>query len=144
MLEYYKIQKTSEGKIALKGDSITQISPQTSTECGASEKVKEKLSEILARFNQRWGTNFTEMDKVIEQIVGDFELDKHIVGAIKRKDYNNAEGLYNRDFKKVVASRYEKNQDFFEKLFADGQAFNELQSAVFDILKMRGNQIVKT
>lgn len=144
LLEYYRIQKTSEGKIVLKGDGVVQISPQTTTECGANEKVKEKLSEILARFNQKWGTNFTEMDKVIEQIVGDFELDKHIIGAIKRKDYSNAEGLYNRDFKKVVASRYEKNQDFFERLFADGQAFNELQSAVFDILKMRGNQIVKT
>ena len=143
LLEYYKIQKSSEGKIALKGDSVAQVSPQTATECGTSEKVKEKLSEILARFNQKWGTNFTEMDKVIEQIVGDFELDKHIMGAIKRKDYSNAEGLYNRDFKKVVASRYEKNQDFFEKLFADGQALSELQSVVFEVLKMRESGIAK-
>ncbi|WP_305863080.1 type I restriction endonuclease subunit R [Helicobacter cholecystus] len=143
LLEYYKIQKSSEGKITLKGDSITQISPQTTTECAVGEKVKEKLSEILARFNQRWGTNFTKMDRVIEQIVEDFELDKHIMGAIKRKDYSNAEGLYNRDFKKIVASRYEKNQDFFEKLFEDEQALNELQSIVFEVLKMREGEITK-
>ena len=137
LLEYYKIQKTSEGKIALKGDSITQISPQTSTECGASEKVKEKLSEILARFNQRWGTNFTSMDKVAVQLAEDLRLNKHIMGALKRKDYNNAQRSYEKNFESAIFKRYEQNSQFFEKLLGDKKSLGELRTVVFDILKLQ-------
>jgi len=69
-LQYYRLQRAYEGTISLvKEDGV--LYGKTSGTGLPLEDEQENLSVILAKLNERLGTNFTNEDKVLEQIVED-------------------------------------------------------------------------
>lgn len=67
LLQYYRLQKSYEGTIELvKEDGV--LYGKTSGTGLPLEDEKEKLSEIIQKLNERLGTNFTEMDKVLSSL----------------------------------------------------------------------------
>jgi type I restriction enzyme, R subunit len=117
VLEYYKLSKTFDGDIALEstGDYLGNIKGYTS----GREKKKDTLSVIIEKMNERFGTQFTEQDKVLEQMKADFAKDDKIVNAAKANDKSLFKYLYEQRFKEVAVNRYEQNDSFFMSLFSD-------------------------
>lgn len=117
MLEYYRLSKTSEGSIELesKEDYLPNIKGGTSVK----EIKKDPLSVIIEKMNERFGTDFTEQDKVLEQMKSDFTKDDKIVNAAKANDKSLFRYLYEERFKNVAVNRYEQNDKFFMSLFSD-------------------------
>ena len=78
MLQYYRVQKISEGPIVLVNEDGL-LKQRTSSSGLPLEDEKEALSAIIQNLNERLGTNFTEMDKVLEQFVQDMAGNQEMV-----------------------------------------------------------------
>lgn len=117
VLEYYKLSKTFEGDIAL--ESTDSYIANIKGGVGGKEKKKDPLSVIIEKMNERFGTEFSEQDKVLEQMKADFAKDEKIVNAAKINDKSLFKVLYEQRFKDVAVNRYEQNDSFFMSLFSD-------------------------
>ena len=123
MLERYKIEKDFEGRIELKEGP--ELNPPGGY-LGGKDKKKEPLSVIIHKINERFGTNFTEMDKVLEQITQDFMADQRLVDLAKNNPQATFERIFEQQFKDIAAIRYEKNEAFFVRMFKDEAFMGEV------------------
>lgn len=135
MLEYYKLEKDFEGGIGLEGtpEGFTPITG----EAGRREKKKDPLTVIIEKINEKYGTTFTEMDKVLLQIENDYAADGQWQSYAASNDRKTFMLLFEKDFPNMAATRYEKNEEFFVKLFSDQDMMNTVMSAVGGILYER-------
>ena len=67
-LEYYRLEKASSGSISPDGDHPGVTSP-TAIGGGDPDEEKAPLSEIIERLNERFGTDFTESERLFLQQV---------------------------------------------------------------------------
>ena len=118
LLEYYKLQKTAEGKITLE-NSEGLISPVKDGGAGGSNKEKDSLSEIIDKFNKKFGTSFTEQDKVLAQLKADMIKDTKIVNSAKSGDKTAYNTLSDKGFDQALMQRYEENDSFFKDILSD-------------------------
>lgn len=137
MLEYYRLEKDFEGEIQL--EPTEQGFTPITGEAGRREKKKDPLSEVIDKINTQFGTSFTEMDKVLLQIANDYAGDnkwKSYAG----NDYKTFMLLFQQDFPKMAAKRYEQNEEFFVKMFNNEDMMKEVMDAVGGVLydQLRG------
>jgi type I restriction enzyme R subunit len=117
MLQYYRVQKVSEGPIVLaKEDGL--LKSKTSGTALPLEDEKEVLSAIIQSLNERLGTNFNEIDKVLEQFVQDMADNAEIVLRAKNP-LDLFKIIYDDTIVDVVIGRMAKNQEFCEKYIED-------------------------
>ncbi len=133
LLEYYKLQKTAEGKISLNNEEGIVPGVQGA---GASGKDKEKdtLSEIIDKFNKKFGTQFTEQDKVLAQLKADMMKDEQIVNSARAGDKTAFNTLSNKRFDNIAMNRYEENDNFFKGLFEDGEKLKFIKKMLLEDL----------
>ncbi len=117
LLEYYKLQKTAEGNITL--EKTEGVVPGIKGDAGSGSKEKEKgsLSEILDKFNKKFGTTFTEQDKVLAQLKADMMKNEQMANSAKSGDKTAFKTLYDKQFNDIAINRYEENDSFFKGLF---------------------------
>lgn len=63
-LEYYRLKMISERRVVLDEESEYTLDPTTEAGLGKEKENLEKLSEIIQTVNSRFGTDFTETDKL--------------------------------------------------------------------------------
>lgn len=117
LLEYYKLEKDYEGSIDLE-PTEEGFNPITG-ETGRKEKKKDPLTILIDQINQKFGTNFTEMDKVLMQVENDCAKDDIWSDYAKSTDYDTFRDIFRKRFVDYVMDRYEQNNDFFMKLMED-------------------------
>ena len=116
LLEYYKLQKTAEGNITLeKTEGV--IPPISGAGAAGSNKEKDNLSEIIDKFNKKFGTSFTEQDKVLAQLKADMMKNEQMANSAKSGDKTAFRTLYDKQFNDIAINRYEENDNFFKGLF---------------------------
>ena len=74
LLEYYRLEKEFEGSIKLT-DSNGIIKP-IKGETGRGEQTKNPLTVLIEEVNDKYGTKFTEIDKVLLQLENDYASQK--------------------------------------------------------------------
>ena len=126
LLEYYKLEKAFEGSIELVKETGSVYAVKG--EKGGKQKKKEPLSEIIEKINERFGTNFTGMDKVMMQMTEDFLADETLVNFAKNNDESTFKHIFEQQFKDIAAQRYEKNEEFFVRMFGDENFLNYMMS----------------
>lgn len=140
MLEYYRLEKDFEGSIGLEG-SQDGFRPITG-ESGRREEKKDPLTVLIEKINEQYGTDFTEMDKVLLQIENDYASEEKWQSYAKNNDRKTFMLLFAKDFPEMAANRYEKNDDFFVRMFSDPdmmkQVMDSIGSLLYERLKKRG------
>lgn len=117
LMEYYRLQKDFEGSINLVGSEGGMGG--ITGEAGSKKPKKEYLTLIIEKINEKFGTQFTEMDKVLSQIENDFTADEKWAGLAQNNDEITFGLLFEKDFLEKAAKRYEQNDAFFVRLFKD-------------------------
>ena len=117
LLEYYRLEKDFEGGIEL--ESTPEGFRPITGEAGRREKRKDPLTVIIEQINERYGTNFTEMDKVLLQMENDYATQEKWHSYAKNNDRKTFMLLFEKDFPNMAAARYEQNEEFFVKLFSE-------------------------
>jgi type I restriction enzyme R subunit len=135
MLEYYRLEKDFEGGITLEGtdEGFTPITG----EAGRKEKKKDPLTVIIEKINEKYGTNFTEMDKVLLQIENDYAASDKWQGYAANNDRKTFMLLFEKDFPEMAAARYEQNEEFFVRMFKEPEMMNQIMQAVGGVLYER-------
>ena len=115
LLEYYKLEKTYDGIIVME-PSAKGFDP-ISGETGRRERKRDHLEVLIENVNKKFGTNFTDMDKVLLQLENAYVNDPKWQGHAKSSDIKTFMTLFNKEFPAKAADRYEQNDEFFKKLF---------------------------
>lgn len=137
LLEYYKLEKDFEGSITLEGsaEGFTPIKGET----GRKEIKKDPLTLLIDKINTIFGTQFTEMDKVLMQIENDYASEEQWQSYAANNDKKTFMLLFERDFPEKAAARYEQNDQFFVKMFNEPsfmqKVIEDLGGLIYERLK---------
>jgi type I restriction enzyme R subunit len=135
VLQYYRVQKIFEGSIALE-----QGGPLPNTKfAGQNGKDEEKslLSELIERLNERFGTEFGDMDKVLEQFVADMEKDENLRTQARSNSKEHFKFPFNDAFMGVVVDRMMQNKEFCERVLDDEKFGNTVRELLVDYVYER-------
>lgn len=135
LLEYYKLEKDFDGSIKLEPTS-EGFTPITG-EAGRREKQKDPLTIIIDKINEKYGTSFTEMDKVLLQIENDYAVQDKWKSYAQNNDFKTFMLLFAKDFPEMAAARYEQNEDFFIKMFSDPVMMQQIMESVGNVVYER-------
>jgi type I restriction enzyme R subunit len=135
LLEYYRLEKDFDGAVELKGTE-EGFAPITG-EAGRREKKKDPLTVLIDKINKRYGTNFTEMDKVLVQMENDYAAQDKWQSYAKNNDRKTFMLLFEKDFPNMAAQRYEQNDDFFVRMFSDPDMMKQVMETVGSVLYER-------
>ncbi len=119
-MEYYRLEKIKEGNINLQKDSGITIKPIS--EAGTKKDKDEfgRLSEIIKLLNDRFGTDFTEADRLFfDQIEEEMILDEKLGVQAKSNTIDNFKYGFEDIFLNKLVDRMDQNQDIFNKIMED-------------------------
>lgn len=135
LLEYYRLEKEFDGAIELESTE-GGFMPITG-EAGRREQKKDPLTVLIDKINDRYGTNFTEMDKVLVQMENDYAAQEKWQSYAKNNDRKTFMLLFEKDFPNMAAKRYEQNDDFFVRMFSDPELMRQVMETVGGVLYER-------
>lgn len=132
LLKYYKLEKGFEGPIVLKAGEGQPFTPPTGETGGGKGKDLSKFSEIIARINERYGTEFTEMDKVLMQLKEDVMKDPRWKEAAATNTFETFAKIMAKPIQDAILDRYEQNQGFFDLIFSEQAAYDDIRDGLME------------
>ena len=119
-LKYYRLQKISEGSIALESGKTGEVDGPTEVGTGSSQEEKIELSQLIDILNERFGTNFTSgdqlfFDSIKETAVVDTELKEFALA----NTLENFEYIFSKKLDHLFIDRMEQNEDITTKFLND-------------------------
>ena len=118
-LEYYRLQKISEGQIDLSsGDGKPLKGP---SDVGTGQEDPEiKLSELIDILNERFGTEFTQADQLFfDQIQAEATESEALKRAAVANSKDDFRTVFEKAFDGLVIDRMDGNEDIFGKLMGN-------------------------
>jgi type I restriction enzyme, R subunit len=139
-LQYYRLERIFSGAIELKeGDALYVKSP---TEVGTRKAKDEKapLSEIIQVLNERFGTQFTEEDRLFfQQIKEKACKDKQVIQTALANPLDKFELGIRRLIEDFMIERMGENDKIVTRYMSDqdfqGSAFPILAKEIFDTVR---------
>jgi type I restriction enzyme R subunit len=119
-LEYYRLQKISEQNLALEETGEYGVNGAKDSGIRGSKEEKESLSEIIGVLNKKFGTEFTDADKLFfDQIEEDLIADDRLSEQAQSNTMENFKFGFEEAFMDKLIARMEQNQDIFSKMMDD-------------------------
>lgn len=119
-LEYYRLQKISEGSISLKDGHGRQLDGPTEVGTGLNREEAVPLSQLIDVVNERFGTDFNQadqlfFDQIVEAAMGDDSLRR--AAAVNPGD--KFELVFKNALESLFADRMDQNEDIFVRFMND-------------------------
>ncbi|CDO04306.1 Type I restriction enzyme EcoR124II R protein [Oceanobacillus picturae] len=132
-LQYYRNEKVFEGNISLNPDGETKLKPASHGKGQSGDEEKERLSSIIDRLNERFGTEFSETDKLSrEQIKEDMINNEDLAQKAQSNTRENFKFSYEKAFLDFVISRMSQNEKFFMKMLENGEFRSFIMDDMFE------------
>ncbi|MCA1619207.1 MAG: DEAD/DEAH box helicase family protein [Acidobacteria bacterium] len=126
-LQYYRLQKISEGRIDLSGGDTHPLKGPSDVGTGQDDETI-RLSELIDILNERFGTDFTQADQLffdqIQEEAVENEALKKAAAANSKEDFRY---VFEKAFEGLIIDRMEGNEEIFARLMSDGE-FRKLAS----------------
>ncbi len=119
-LEYYRLQKISEGSISLKGGEERKLDGPAEVGSGLLREQPVRLSQLIDVVNDRFGTDFNQsdqlfFDQIVEAAMGDDGLRQ--AAAVNSGD--KFELLFKNVLERLFVDRMDQNEDIFVRFMND-------------------------
>lgn len=119
-LEYYRLQKISEGSIALKDGEARKLDGPAEVGSGLLREQPVPLSQLIDVVNERFGTDFNQadqlfFDQIVEAAMGDDGLRR--AAAVNPGD--KFELLFKNVLEQLFIDRMDQNEDIFVRFMND-------------------------
>lgn len=147
-MESYRLEKIEEIKINLKQGKELYPQPIDSGGKWRDEGEKDYLSRIVKEFNEKFGTNFTNEDKVkkmtdelMQDVVNDEAALENISTSLASKDEQNARITFEEVLKDKLTNHIDSNFEVFKE-YNDNEEFRRLFAGMmFDMMisKLKGS-----
>jgi type I restriction enzyme R subunit len=136
-MDSYRLQLEATSNIVMEqGEDLKPI--PTDMRGSSSEPDLERLSNILQTFNDRYGTQFEDADKVrkmAEDIVNDVAKNKDMVSSLKYSDDQNARITSDKIAQEELLKHVTTNFDFYKLITDNTDAREDFNSMVFGMVK---------
>ena len=117
-LEYYRLQKMSEGAISLRGDGA--VSGPSAVGTGGVDESRESLSSIISLLNERFATEFKPADRIFfEQMEEALVENEKLAQQARTNSLDNFRYPFREQFFQTWIDRMDKNQELTDQLFED-------------------------
>jgi type I restriction enzyme R subunit len=124
-LEYYRLQKISEGSISLREGVAQPLDGPSEVGTGIVRETPIALSKLIDVINERFGTNFTDADQFFfEQIVEAATQDETLRQAAQANPEDKFALVFARVLESLFVDRMEQNEDIFAR-FMNDKGFQE-------------------
>jgi type I restriction enzyme R subunit len=119
-LEYYRLQKISEGSINLNKGFGKPLDGPKEVGSGAVHEEEVALSRLIDLVNDRFGTEFTEADQLFfDQILEVAAADESLQQAAKVNSQEKFSLVFNNVLETLFIERMEQNEDIFARFMND-------------------------
>ena len=119
-LKYYRLQKISEGGIALQPDQPGLLDGPTEVGSAVVSDEKVALSTLVELINQRFGTSFTEADELFfSQIREEAAADEQLQQAATANALEGFKIVFDKALEGLFIGRMEQNEAITAKFLDD-------------------------
>jgi type I restriction enzyme R subunit len=130
-LQYYRIEKVNSGPIVMENGESYGVKSPTAVGTGKSVDENKPLSEIIGVLNERFGTVFTDEDRLFfEQIKEKACRDEGVIQTAHANPLDKFELGIRKKIESLMMQRMSENDDIVTR-YMDDDAF---QKAVFPLL----------
>ncbi|NLX25424.1 MAG: type I restriction endonuclease subunit R [Lentisphaerae bacterium] len=130
-LQYYRIEKVMSGAIILEGGDQYGVKSPTAVGTGKAKDEDKPLSEIIQTLNDRFGTDFTDEDRLFfEQIKEKAANDERIIQTAMANPLDKFELGIKAIIESLMMQRMSENDSIVTRYMDD----NNFQKAIFPIL----------
>jgi len=137
----YKLSQISHGKIHLDNEDKL-LEPMSGYGSKKQEKIYDKLSNILNDVNKRYGTNFTDEDRVIlRNLSYRLEQDSALEGSIKSNSRETAKVKFEQAFERELIKIYRDHFNFYKKVNGNNESKSHIMEKMFASLYKREDPI---
>ena len=138
-LQYYRLQKISEGQIALDTGTGKPLKGPNDVGTGQDDQTV-RLSELINLLNERFGTDFTQADQLFfDQIQEEAMENEALKKAAEVNSKDDFRYVFEKAFEGLVIERMDGNEEIFGKLMGDAEfrsiALEHLLEKVYKSLK---------
>lgn len=130
-LHYYRLEKVMSGSIAMEGGEQYGVKSPTAVGTGKAKDEDKPLSEIIQTLNDRFGTDFTDEDRLFfEQIKEKAANDERIIQTAMANPLDKFELGIKAIIESLMMQRMSENDSIVTRYMDD----NNFQKAIFPIL----------
>ncbi|MBL0047036.1 MAG: type I restriction endonuclease subunit R [Bacteroidetes bacterium] len=124
-LEYYRLQKISEGSISLNIPKEYKLDGPTDLATGMVREDEVPFSRIVDIVNNRFGTEFNQADQYFfDQIIETAIADQDIIQAAQANSLDKFILIFKSILQQLFVERIDQNEDIFAR-FMDEKGFNK-------------------
>ena len=130
-LTHLRHQLTHEGSLALESERGEIKSFFGSGQGGQQELQLETLSSIVEQLNDRFGTDFTDADKLLfDQFEAEWVADDELSDQAQSNTLENFALAFEKKFMSTIVTRMDANSEIFKKILDDDD-FSEFVRDVY-------------
>ena len=119
-LEYYRLQKISEGSISLRDGEARPLDGPTEVGSGLVREQPVPLSQLIDIVNERFGTDFNQADQLFfDQIVQAAVTDEGLQQAAAVNPEDKFELVFKNLLERLFVERMDQNEDIFVRFMND-------------------------
>ncbi|NLR59383.1 type I restriction endonuclease subunit R [Chitinophaga polysaccharea] len=119
-LEYYRLQKISEGSISLNEHNRYVLDGPTEVGTGIVREPEVPFSRLIDIINDRFGTDFNQADQYFfDQLVESAMLDTAIIKAAEVNPADKFELVFKNLLQNLFIERIDQNEDIFARFMND-------------------------
>ncbi len=119
-LEYYRLQKISEGSISLQDGDARRLDGPTEVGSGLVRSQPVPLSQLIDVVNERFGTDFNQADQLFfDQIVAAAMADDGLRQAAAVNPGDKFELVFKNLLEKLFVERMDQNEEIFVRFMND-------------------------
>jgi type I restriction enzyme R subunit len=116
-LEYYRLQKISEGSISLNTGKAKPLDGPAEVGTGVVREEPMKLSKLIDLLNERFGTDFTEADQLFfDQIMEAAMTDEGLHQAAKVNSEDKFKIVFNTALENLFVERLDQNEEIVARV----------------------------
>ncbi|GIK80928.1 MAG: type I restriction endonuclease subunit R [Alphaproteobacteria bacterium] len=119
-LEYYRLQKISEGSISLREGDARRLDGPTEVGSGLARPQGVPLSQLIDIVNERFGTDFNQADQLFfDQIIEAAMADAGLRQAAAVNPGDKFELVFRNLLEKLFVERMDQNEEIFVRFMND-------------------------
>lgn len=128
LLEYYRLQKISEGSISLRESQASALDGPTEVGSGMAREDDVPLSQLIDIVNERFGTDFNQADQLFfDQIVEVAVTDDNLRQGAAVNPEDKFELVFKKLTEQLFVERMDQNEEIFIRYMNDA-SFRQIVS----------------
>ncbi len=140
-LEYYRLQKVAEGDLVLQVQGGHSLDPTTEAGISKPKDEKDRLSNIIYLLNEKFGTDFTEADRLyFEQIEQALFENEDLKVRAQNNPIENFKYAFEEVFIQTLIDRMDSNQEIFDKIMENSEFKNDVKNWLTKKIYQRFNE----